>query len=143
VNLACAFVNDRLNGAVLEAPVSGGTRLVALRSAGFNHVDLDAARRLGLTVARVPAYSPYAVAEHTVALILALNRKIFRAHYRVREGNFALDGPLGFDLHGRTWVSSARGNLKRWSRVRWWRSGAVCSGTTSGPSDECLALGLT
>ena len=98
----CAFVNDDLGAGVLDALARGGTRMLALRSAGFNHVDLDAARRLGLTVARVPAYSPHAVAEHTVALILALNRKIYRAYARVREMNFALDGLLGFDLHGRT-----------------------------------------
>jgi D-lactate dehydrogenase len=98
----CAFVNDRLDGAVLESLAGAGTRLVALRSAGFNHVDVEAAKRLGLTVVRVPAYSPYAVAEHTVALILALNRKICRAYARVRDGNFALDGLLGFDMHGRS-----------------------------------------
>jgi D-lactate dehydrogenase len=75
---------------------------VALRSAGFNHVDLMAAERLGITVARVPAYSPHAVAEHAVALILSLNRMTFRAHSRVRDGNFSLDGLLGFDLYGKT-----------------------------------------
>lgn len=74
----------------------------SLRSAGFNHVDLIAARDLSLPVVRVPAYSPYAVAEHTAALILSLNRKIHKAYARVREGNFALDGLLGFDLHGKT-----------------------------------------
>jgi D-lactate dehydrogenase len=98
----CAFVNDELGVDVLELLNQQGVRLIALRSAGFNNVDLAAARRLGLTVARVPEYSPYAVAEHTMALILALNRKIHRAYARVREGNFALDGLLGFDLHGRT-----------------------------------------
>lgn len=98
----CAFVNDVLDRAVLETIAAGGTRLVALRSAGFNHVDLAAAAELGLAVARVPAYSPDAVAEHTVALILSLNRKIHRAYARVREGNFALDGLLGFDLRGKT-----------------------------------------
>lgn len=87
---------------MLNALAASGTKLVALRSAGFNHVDLEAARELGLTVARVPAYSPDAVAEHTVALILALNRKIHKAFARVREGNFALEGLLGFDLCGRT-----------------------------------------
>lgn len=97
----CAFVNDVLDRPVLEALKSMGTRLVALRSAGFNHVDLVAARDLGIAIARVPAYSPEAVAEHTVALILSLNRKIHRAYIRVREGNFALDGLLGFDLKGR------------------------------------------
>jgi D-lactate dehydrogenase len=98
----CAFVNDRLDGEVLGTLAAGGTRAIALRCAGFNNVDLEAVGRLGLAVVRVPAYSPYAVAEHTVGLILALNRKLTRAHVRVREGNFALDGLLGFDLHGRT-----------------------------------------
>jgi D-lactate dehydrogenase len=98
----CAFVNDRLEAAVLERLARGGTRHVALRSAGFNNVDLEAARALELRVTRVPAYSPYAVAEHTVGLILALNRKVHRAYARVREGNFALEGLLGFDLHGKT-----------------------------------------
>lgn len=98
----CAFVNDCLDAAVLEQLHDGGTTLVALRSAGFNHVDLAAAERLGITVARVPAYSPHAVAEHAVALVLSLNRMTYRAYNRVREGNFALDGLLGFDLHGKT-----------------------------------------
>ena len=98
----CVFVNDRLDATVLAVLASAGTRLVALRCAGFNNVDMHAAQRLGFTVVRVPAYSPHAVAEHTIALILALNRKLHRAYNRVREGNFALDGLLGFDLHGRT-----------------------------------------
>jgi D-lactate dehydrogenase len=98
----CAFVNDCLDAAVLEQLHDGGTTLVALRSAGFNHVDLAAAERLGIAVARVPAYSPHAVAEHAVALVLSLNRMTYRAYNRVREGNFALDGLLGFDLHGKT-----------------------------------------
>jgi D-lactate dehydrogenase len=98
----CAFVNDQVDDAVLGEFARLGVRLVALRSAGFNNVDLASARRHGLAVARVPAYSPEAVAEHAVALILSLNRKIHRAYARVREGNFALDGLLGFNLHGRT-----------------------------------------
>ena len=100
--VVCPFVNDVVDAAVVERLAAGGTRLVALRSAGFNHVDLRAAERLRLMVTRVPAYSPHAVAEHTVALILSLNRKIHRAFARVREGNFSLDGLLGFDLAGRT-----------------------------------------
>ena len=100
--VVCAFVNDQLDVTVLTVLSEAGTRMIALRSAGFNHVDVRAAQRLGLTVSRVPAYSPHAVAEHTVALMLALNRKIHRAYARVREGNFALDGLLGFDLVGRT-----------------------------------------
>ncbi|MCF8706280.1 D-lactate dehydrogenase [Sphingobium faniae] len=98
----CAFVNDRLDQNILAALHSQGTRLVALRCAGFNHVDLEAAEALEIAVARVPAYSPEAIAEHTVALILSLNRKLHRAYVRVREGNFALDGLLGFNLGNRT-----------------------------------------
>ena len=98
----CAFVNDVLDSEVLRQLAAGGTRLIALRSAGFNHVDLAAARGLDIAVARVPAYSPYAVAEHAVGLILTLNRKFHRAYNRVRDGNFSLDGLRGFDLHGRT-----------------------------------------
>lgn len=98
----CAFVNDDLGAGVLRALYAGGVRHIALRSAGFNHVDLDCANELGLTVTHVPAYSPHAVAEHTTALILTLNRKTHRAYTRVREGNFSIDGLLGFDMHGRT-----------------------------------------
>lgn len=98
----CPFVNDDLSEGVLATLADLGVRLLLLRSAGFNHVDLRAAARYGITVARVPAYSPHAVAEHAVGLILTLNRKFHRAYNRVREGNFALDGLLGFDLHGRT-----------------------------------------
>jgi D-lactate dehydrogenase len=99
---ACAFVNDDVGAEVLEGLAGAGVGLVVLRSAGYNHVDLHAADRLGITVMRVPGYSPHAVAEHCVGLILALNRKIHRAYNRVREGNFALNGLLGFDLHGKT-----------------------------------------
>jgi D-lactate dehydrogenase len=96
------FANDCGSAAVLERLAAQGTRLLALRSAGFNHVDLDAAERLGIVVARVPAYSPCAVAEHAVGLMLALNRKFHRAYQRTREQNFALDGLMGFDMHGKT-----------------------------------------
>jgi D-lactate dehydrogenase len=98
----CAFVNDDLGQASLEHLAREGVRLIALRSAGFNHVDLTTAHHLGLTVARVPRYSPHAIAEHCVGLVLSLNRNIHRAYNRVRENNFALTGLLGFDLHGRT-----------------------------------------
>jgi D-lactate dehydrogenase len=98
----CAFVNDTLDRAVLERLHQGGTRVVALRCAGFNNVDLAAAEALGMAVVRVPAYSPHAVAEHAVALLLCLNRKIHRAYARVREGNFALSGLVGFDMNGKT-----------------------------------------
>jgi len=97
-----AFVNDRLDEKVLTLLAAGGTKLIALRCAGFNNVDLVAAKELGIKVVRVPAYSPYAVAEHTVSLMLGLNRKLYRAYNRIREGNFSLNGMLGFDMHGKT-----------------------------------------
>ncbi|CAM3959455.1 2-hydroxyacid dehydrogenase [Pseudomonas reidholzensis] len=100
--VVCAFINDQLDSATLTRLAAGGTRLIALRSAGYNHVDLAAAERLGLAVVRVPAYSPHAVAEHAVALIMALNRRLHRAYNRTREGDFTLHGLTGFDLHGKT-----------------------------------------
>ena len=101
-DVVCVFVNDVLDLPTLELLKQGGVSVVALRCAGFNNVDLQAAERLGISVVRVPAYSPYAVAEHTAALMLTLNRKIHRVHNRVHDGNFALDGLIGFDLHGKT-----------------------------------------
>ena len=98
----CVFVNDVVSAPVIEALAAGGTRCIALRCAGFNNVDLAAAERLGVTVVRVPSYSPNAVAEHTLALILTLTRRIHLAYNRVRDGNFALDGLVGFDLAGKT-----------------------------------------
>lgn len=98
----CIFVNDTADRAAVERLAAGGVRAIALRCAGFNNVDVEAAKEHGIRVVRVPAYSPSAVAEHAVALILALNRKIHRAHMRVREGNFELEGLLGFDLAGST-----------------------------------------
>lgn len=96
------FVTDQLSAEVLKTLANNGTKLIALRCAGFNNVDLQAAKKLGLTIVRVPAYSPYAVAEFAVGLILTLNRKIHRAYARVREHDFSLNGLLGFDLHGCT-----------------------------------------
>lgn len=98
----CIFVNDRADRPSLEALRSLGIKHIALRCAGFNGVDLKAAKELGISVTRVPAYSPNAVAEHAVALLLALNRKIPRANNRVRDLNFSLNGLVGFDLHGKT-----------------------------------------
>jgi D-lactate dehydrogenase len=98
----CIFVNDRLDANILSKLKENGVRFVVLRCAGFNNVDLDAATKLGIRVLRVPAYSPYAVAEHAIGLIMALNRKYHRAYNRVREGNFALDGLLGFNIRGKT-----------------------------------------
>jgi D-lactate dehydrogenase len=98
----CIFVNDRADRACLEALASLGVKHIALRCAGYNSVDVESAAKLGLSVTRVPAYSPYAVAEHAVALLLALNRKIPRASNRVHDQNFSLNGLVGFDLHGKT-----------------------------------------
>lgn len=98
----CPFVNDDLSEPVIDLLADAGVRLLTLRSAGYNHVDLRAAARRGLTVAHVPAYSPHAVAEHAMGMILTLNRKFHRAYARVREGNFALEGLLGFDIYQKT-----------------------------------------
>ncbi len=98
----CAFVNDDLNQEVLKLLANEGVRLIVLRSAGFNNVDVQAASALGIAIARVPAYSPHGVAEHAVALMLALNRKIYRTYNRIREANFSLEGLLGFEMYGKT-----------------------------------------
>ncbi|MGK2958125.1 MAG: 2-hydroxyacid dehydrogenase [Acidimicrobiales bacterium] len=98
----CVFVNDILDAPTIEQLANGGIRTIALRCAGFNNVDIEAADRLGIGVTRVPTYSPHAVAEHTMALILCLDRNIHRAYNRVREGNFSLQHLLGFDLQGKT-----------------------------------------
>ncbi|MCE9671696.1 2-hydroxyacid dehydrogenase [Myxococcus stipitatus] len=98
----CSFVNDRLDAGTLATLREGGVRLVVTRSAGYNHIDLVEAGRLGMRVARVPEYSPHAVAEHAVTLVLSLNRHIPRAFLRVRDWNFSLDGLVGFDLAGKT-----------------------------------------
>jgi D-lactate dehydrogenase len=100
--VVCAFIHDQLDEATLRAIAQQGTRLVALRAAGFNNLNLAIAKELSLTAVRVPAYSPYAVAEHAVGLILMLNRKLHRAYNRTRDDNFSLNGLLGFDLHGST-----------------------------------------
>lgn len=101
-NAVCVFVNDQLNAGVIRELKKVGIRLIALRCAGFNNVDLVAAKENGIKVVRVPEYSPYAVAEHALALILTLNRKTHKAYNRVREGNFSLERLNGFDLHGKT-----------------------------------------
>ena len=98
----CVFVSDRVDAPVLKALSEIGVRLVALRCAGFNNVDLKVAESLGIAVVRVPEYSPHAIAEHAVALILALNRNLIRANRRLRDGNFSLDGLVGFDLFEKT-----------------------------------------
>ncbi|GGH67137.1 D-lactate dehydrogenase [Filimonas zeae] len=98
----CVFVNDRLTPEVIEVLAAKGVKVIALRCAGFNNVHLETAKKYGIRVCRVPAYSPEAVAEHAVAMLLTLNRKTHKAYNRVREQNFSLNGLLGFNLHGKT-----------------------------------------
>lgn len=138
----CVFVNDHVDRDVLQRLVHSGVGLVALRSAGFNHVDLAAARELGVTIARVPAYSPHAVAEHTVGLILSLNRKLHRAYARVRDGNFSLEGLLGFDLHGRTVGVVGTGNVGTVFAAIMAGFGCRLLAFDPQPNDECRALGV-
>ncbi|MEZ8061338.1 MULTISPECIES: 2-hydroxyacid dehydrogenase [Vibrio] len=100
--VVCAFVNDDLSRDVLKVLAQGGTRLIAMRCAGFDKVDLDAAKEFGLQVVRVPAYSPESVAEHTVGMMMCLNRKLHKAYQRTRDANFSLEGLVGFNFHGKT-----------------------------------------
>lgn len=138
----CVFVNDRLDQPALTTLAQGRTRLVALRCAGFNNVDLAAAERLGLAVVRVPAYSPHAVAEHTVGLILSLNRKIHRAYHRVRDGNFSLEGLMGFDLAGKTVGVVGTGKIGTVVARILHGFGCRLLGLDPMPNPECLRLGM-
>jgi len=128
----CSFVNDRVDAESLATLHAAGTRLIALRSAGYNHVDLEEAGRRGIVVVRVPEYSPHAVAEHTVGLVLALNRKIHRAYNRVRDANFSLEGLVGFDLVGKTCGIVGTGRI-----------GAVVARILRGFGCRLLAFDLT
>ncbi|BAU54705.1 D-lactate dehydrogenase [Mucilaginibacter gotjawali] len=107
----CVFVNDNLTGEVIDVLAAKGVKVIALRCAGFNNIDLAAAKKHGITVCRVPAYSPEAVAEHAVAMLLTLNRKTHKAYNRVREQNFSLNGLLGFNMHGKTVGVIATGRI--------------------------------
>lgn len=138
----CIFVNDRANAEVLEALHAGGTRLVALRCTGFNNVDLKAAAKLGMKVVRVVDYSPNSVAEHAVALLLALNRKVHRAYNRTRDSNFSLDGLIGFDLYGKTVAVVGTGKIGRVFAKIMQGFGCNVIGYDPYPSKEFEALGL-
>jgi len=138
----CIFANDSASSAVLAQLAKGGTRLIALRSAGFNHVDLEAADDLGLTIARVPAYSPHAVAEHAVALMLTLNRKIHRAHQRVHDGNFSLDGLMGFDMNNKTVGVIGTGRIGTAIARILGGFGCELLGYDPVPNTQCTGLGL-
>jgi len=138
----CIFVNDEAGADVLEKLSHGGTRLVALRCTGFNNVDLQAAARFGIKVVRVVTYSPYSVAEHAVALLLAINRKIHRAYNRTRDSNFALDGLMGFDLHGKTVAVVGTGKIGRVFARIMLGFGCEVIGYDKYPSAEFEALGV-
>jgi len=138
----CVFVNDTLDAGVIEELSALGVRFIALRCAGFNNVDLHEAARLGLGVGRVPAYSPHAVAEYTVALMLTLNRQIHRAHNRVREGNFSLDGLLGFDFHGRTVGLVGTGKIGAITAKILLGLGCEVIAYDPFPNKDCAALGV-
>ncbi len=138
----CVFVNDQVDAHVLLQLKQGGTELIALRSAGFNHVDLKIAGQLGMTVVRVPAYSPHAVAEHTLALLMALNRKTHRAYNRVREGNFSLDGLLGFDLYGLKVGIIGTGKIGEAMTRIFYGLGCELLGYDIAPNPVCEELGM-
>jgi D-lactate dehydrogenase len=140
-NAVCIFVNDTCDGVVLAELQRGGTCLVALRCTGFNNVDLEAAATLGIKVVRVVDYSPYSVAEHAVALLQAINRKIHRAYNRTRDSNFALDGLMGFDLHGKTVAVIGTGKIGRVFTKIMLGFGCNVIGYDKYPSPEFEALG--
>lgn len=139
----CVFINDRLDAETLKTLVTQGTQLIALRSAGFNNVDLKAAADLGLTVVRVPAYSPYSVAEHAVGLILMLNRKLYRAYNRVRDDNFSLEGLLGFDLHDCPVGIVGTGQIGQCFAQIMKGFGCQLFAYDPYPNPDCLSLGVT
>ncbi len=138
----CIFINDILDAETLQILRAGGTELIATRSAGFNHIDLQSAQKLGLKVVRVPAYSPYAVAEHTIGLILCLNRKIHRAYNRVREANFSIEGLLGFDLHGCTVGIIGTGKIGSLVAKILHSFGCHLLGYDIQPHPDCLSIGM-
>jgi D-lactate dehydrogenase len=138
----CPFVNDQLDSPTLSALAAGGTRLIALRSAGFNNVDLSAAETLNLTVMRVPAYSPQAVAEHAVALMRTLNRNIHHAYNRIREANFELNGLVGFNMVGKTVGIVGTGKVGTALAHIMKGFGCILLGYDKHQSAACLALGM-
>lgn len=138
----CIFVNDVADAAAIATLAEGGTRLILCRSAGFNQVDLAAARRHGMSVMRVPAYSPESIAEHTVGMILTLIRHLHHQYNRVRNGNFSMDHLVGFTLHGRTAGIVGTGNIGLATARILKGFGCRLLGTDPAPNPECLALGM-
>lgn len=138
----CAFINDQLDPPVLRSLSENGTQLIAMRSAGYNNVDLPGAADCGLQVVRVPAYSPYAVAEHAVGLILMLNRKLYRAYNRVRDDNFSLNGLLGFDVHGSTVGVIGTGTIGQCFSQIMHGFGCELLGYDIHPNSVCTDMGM-
>lgn len=138
----CVFVNDVVDAEVIDSLAASGVRVIALRCAGFNNVDLVAAKARGLVVVRVPAYSPYAVAEHALALMLALNRHVHKAYQRVREGNFSLQGLLGFDMHGKTVCIVGTGRIGSVLAGILKGMGLTLLGCDPQENPDCIALGM-
>lgn len=139
----CTFVNDEIDAEVVKILAKQGIRLIALRCAGFNHVDLAATAAEGLSVRRVPAYSPYAVAEFALGMILTLNRQYHRAYNRVREGNFSIEGLMGFDLHGKTVGIIGTGKIGRLTVAPLAALGCRVIGCDPSESPEFIELGGT
>lgn len=138
----CAFVNDVLDAATLNLLAAGGCRLVALRCAGYNNVDMDAAQQVAIKVVRVPAYSPYAVAEHACALLLGLNRHIHKAYNRVRDSNFSIEGLVGFDVHGKTVGVVGTGTIGAVFCQIMRGFGCRLLANDVAPNRECQAIGV-
>lgn len=140
----CAFVNDDLNADVLESLAANGTKVIALRCSGFNQVNITKAHELGMAVLRVPAYSPQGVAEHAVAMIMALNRRIHVAHNRVRDGNFSLEGLIGFEIAGKTVGVVGTGQIGRiFARIMKQGFGANVIAYDVFPHPECAEMGVS
>jgi len=138
----CVFVNDKLNANVLEQLHKKGVRLIALRCAGFNNIDIAVADRLGITVVRVPAYSPESIAEHSIALMLSLSRHVHKAYNRVRESNFSLQGLLGFELHNATVGIVGTGQIgTALAKILTGFGGNIIACDPS-PSNECISIGV-
>ncbi len=139
----CAFVNDDLSRPVLEKLASQGTQLIAMRCAGFDRVDLDAAKELGIQVVRVPSYSPEAIAEHAVGMMMCLNRRFHKAYQRTRDANFSLEGLTGFNFHGKTVgvIGSGKIGLATMRILKGLGMNILCSDPY--PSDAAIELGAT
>lgn len=139
----CIFVNDSADAAAIDILAEGGVKLILCRSAGYNQVDLAAAKRHGMTVMRVPAYSPVSIAEHAVGMVLSLVRNLHHQYARVRNGDFSMDNLVGFTLNGRTVGIVGTGNIGQAAARIFKGFGCDLLGSDPYPSDEMTALGMT